>query len=168
MTEHDQAEQSHNLSGPDRRTIVKAAAWSVPIIAAAVAMPARAASGDPAVRIAADPAVGAAGSPWAFTAVPDPNSTVDFQPGTTATILIDRTSGGGDAFAIYDGWRLSGAVVAEVSPTQGPSPQLTVTLTGIDPNGFGVNTTGQTGTTVTITVMGPQGDVIGSAIVRSV
>ncbi|MFE6735755.1 hypothetical protein [Microbacterium sp. NPDC057650] len=162
------SDQTDKNTGPDRRTLVKAAAWSVPIIAAAVASPARAASGDPAVRVFSDPLVGAAGIPWSFGAIPDPNGTVEFQPGTTATVLIDRTSGGGDAFAVYDAWALSGATVAEIAPTQGPSPQLAITLTGIASTGFGINTTGQTSTTVTITVMGPQGDVIGSDIVRSV
>lgn len=163
MTEQ---EKTH-AAGIDRRTVMRAAAWSVPVLAVAVASPANAASGDPTSQLVSDPAVGQAGRPWAFGILADQSATTRFRPGTTVTLLIDRTSVGGDAFALYDGWQLRDATVAEIAPTAGPSPQLVVTLTGILPDGFTINTTGQTGTTVTIDVIGPQGDIIGGGIVRS-
>ncbi|GGF31024.1 hypothetical protein [Subtercola lobariae] len=148
-SETDSAEKAP--SGISRRGVVTGAAWSVPVIALAVAAPAASASGTPTdISVTLQPTPPKVGQPLRLTY--RGTSGFDFVPfpaGSTATVVISGT---------FTGTLVSGATV---TTTSGTNPVTrTLTITNLD--GFYVQGTGQNGSSVSVTVYDGGGAEIGS------
>lgn len=151
-----------NGSGIRRRAVLKATAWSVPVVAAAVAVPARAASGDPLVDVSWSPVNPPNGVRSTLAVAPNktaPGQAHSFAPGTKVVVTVKNPVA--DVSAAVAPGTVGGA-------TRDANPTVTTHLieyvfavTDLE-NGMTMVGTGQYGTEYTATVYGPSGAVLGS------
>jgi hypothetical protein len=138
-------------TGISRRGVVKGAAWSVPVVALAVAAPAASASVVPTdIAVTLQPTPPKPGQALRLTY--RGTSGFDFVPfptGSTATVVISGA---------FTGTTVNGATI---TATTGTDPiTLLLAITNLD--GFYVQGTGQSGSSVVVTVSDGDGNVIGS------
>lgn len=123
-TEDDQISRS----GLSRRTVVRAGAWSVPVVLAAAAVPAQAASGDPDVPVLISPNILVLSSPTAKYVVCGSSTTLDtsftilttddslIPAGYTVTVKLPQPTGSVEMFSYQADGKFSAIHVTHSDP----------------------------------------------------